>query len=171
MQGKHSARVGEVLRLKRVRVLKDRVDFILEPAGPPVLPLADSHRMSRRLLCWLPGLASHRCSTAEDHSFVEEMRHTELPHLFEHVVLEVMSATGSPPSVRGETRWRRGEGLFVVSIFDDDDVVCTAAAELALLLLERAFDDSEVGDVQARLSEVAAWRTAPNLHQAAIDPL
>ncbi|MHB1019903.1 MAG: cyanophycin synthetase family protein [Coriobacteriia bacterium] len=145
------------VRLRYVRVLDDRVDLVLE-ADPTPTPREVSERAAERLLAWLPGLESHRCSTGDTRTFTEEMRDTETPHLFEHVVLEVLARTGSPDGVRGETVWRRGEDAYLVSIFDDDDALCLSAARLALRLVDLAFGDGGPLDLDAEIARVAALR-------------
>lgn len=125
---------------------------------------------AERLLEWLPGLAQHRCSTDAVRPFTQEMRDTEVPHLFEHVVLEVMARAGSPRTVAGHTVWRRGDDAFRVSIFDDDDAVCAGAARLALALIEHALGDGAPVDIHARIADVAALRSKPNRQPGAIDP-
>lgn len=159
-----------VLRLRRVRVLDECVDLVLEFDVGDAPDAARRGTAAERLLEWLPGLARHRCSTEVDRPFTEEMRDTEVPHLFEHVVLEVMACAGSPRTVAGHTVWRRGEGAFRVSIFDDDDAVCAGAARLALSLIEHALGDGAPVDIHARIAEVSALRTTPNRQPGAIDP-
>ncbi|MEL7666989.1 MAG: hypothetical protein AAGU73_02150 [Actinomycetota bacterium] len=159
-----------VLRLRCVRVLDERVDLVLAFDAEDAPDVARRGAAAERLLEWLPGLARHRCSTEVDRPFTQEMRDTEMPHLFEHVVLEVMACAGSPRTVAGHTVWRRGEDVFRVSIFDDDDAVCAGAARLALSLIEHALGDGAPVDVHARIADVAALRAKPNRQPGAIDP-
>ncbi len=158
------------LRLRCVRVLDERVDLVLEFDSRNLPDAARRDVAAERLLAWLPGLARHRCSTEVDRPFTQEMRDTEVPHLFEHVVLEVMACAGSPRSVAGHTVWRKGEDAFCVSIFDDDDAVCAGAARLALELIEHALGDGATADIHTRIADIAALRVTPNRHPGAIDP-
>ncbi len=159
-----------VLRLRGVRVLDDRVDLIVTVEGHDTPGLSSREAAVERLLAWLPGMVSHRCSTETSRPFIEEMRDTELPHLFEHIVLEVMACAGSPRDVSGHTVWRKGEQAFRVSVYDDDDAVCVSAARAALTLLDSALRDDITVDVDAIIGSVAAARVKPNRHPAAIDP-
>lgn len=158
------------LRLRCVRVLDERIDLVLELEKVGAPDPARREAAAKRLLEWLPDLASHRCSTESDRPFVREMRDTELPHLFEHVVLEVMARAGSSRTVTGHTVWRRGDDAFCVSIFDDDDAACAGAARLALTLIESALGESASPDVDAGIAGVAALRVKPNRQPGAIDP-
>jgi len=157
------------VRLRCVRVLEDRIDLVLEADAAPITGEV-AERAAARLLDWLPGLVLHRCSTDGAHPFVEELRGTQTPHLFEHVVLELLVRAGSPFGVRGETVWRRGEDAYCVSIFDDDDAVCLAAARLALRLIEGALGDGMTFDIDVEVGRLAALRATPNGEPFVIDP-
>ncbi|MHB1452311.1 MAG: cyanophycin synthetase family protein [Coriobacteriia bacterium] len=145
------------MRLRYVRVLDDRVDLVLE-ADPSPVPREVSERAAATLLAWLPGLESHHCSTGDTRTFAEEMCDTETPHLFEHVVLELLRRAGSVDEVRGETVWRKGDDAYLVSIFDYDDALCLSAARLALRLVDSAFGDGGPLDLDAEIARVAALR-------------
>jgi len=146
-----------LVRLRCVRVFDDHVDFILESGSHTHAP-GTAEQAVARLLEWLPGLRNHRCSTGGTRSFAEEMLTTEVAHLFEHVVLEVLVRVGSTDEVRGETVWRKGEDAYLVSINDDDDVVCIAAARLALRLIDSAFSERATPDTTAEIARIAALR-------------
>lgn len=145
------------VRLRYVRVLDDRVDLVLE-ADPDPAAREVSERAAARLLAWLPGLETHRCSTGDTRTFAEEMCDTETPHLFEHVVLELLRLAGSVDGVRGETVWRKGDDAYLVTIFDDDDVLCLSAARLALRIVDSAFGNGVPLDLEADIARVAALR-------------
>lgn len=146
-----------LVRLRCVRVFDDRVDFIVESGSGAHAPEA-AEQAADRLLEWLPGLRNHRCSTGDTRPFAEEMLTTEPAHLFEHVVLEVLVRAGSTGEVSGETVWRKGEDAYLVSIRDDDDVVCIAAARFALQLIDSAFARGPAPDTRAEIARIAALR-------------
>jgi hypothetical protein len=156
------------VRLRCVRVLEDRVDFVLEvcEAGSPDAHAAAAAAVVERL----PGIASHRCSTGDDHPFVHELAGTEAAHLFEHMVLEVMACAGSPRTVSGETVWRKGDNAYRVSIYDDDDAVCVGAARLALRMLDDAFAGRTVADPRDAIERIRSLRTMPSRKVCVIDP-
>ncbi|HET6498999.1 MAG TPA: hypothetical protein VFH17_08120 [Coriobacteriia bacterium] len=79
----------------------------------------------------LPGLARHRCDCGSPRGIVAELSDTELPHLVEHVALELLALAGFPRTISGETTWdfaRDGRGVFHVTIRSHD----AAAARSAL---------------------------------------
>src|SRR4051794_34446684 len=50
---------------------------------------------TQRLLEWLPGLAQHECSLGRPGGFIERLeRGTYLPHICEHVCLELQGLMG-----------------------------------------------------------------------------
>ncbi|HAL30920.1 MAG TPA: hypothetical protein DCP20_09445 [Coriobacteriia bacterium] len=156
------------MRLRCVRVLEDRVDFVLEVgvAGSPDARASAAAALLERL----PGLSDHRCSTGCDHPFAEELAITEPAHLFEHLVLEIMSCAGSPRSVHGETMWRKGDDAFRVSVYDDDDAVCVGAARLALCMIDDAFADRAVRDPRDAIERLRSLRAEPSRKRGVIDP-
>ncbi|MCL2881873.1 MAG: hypothetical protein FWF45_03140 [Coriobacteriia bacterium] len=44
----------------------------------------------------LPGLRRHRCDNGRHRSFFDEARHTEVAHLLEHVLIELLATSGCP---------------------------------------------------------------------------
>lgn len=60
-------------------------------------------RIAERLLRTLPSLAEHRCQNRHGLPFVEELEDSELGHVFEHVVLELLADRGI--YTRGQTTW------------------------------------------------------------------
>ena len=87
-----------------------------------------------------------------------------MPHLFEHVVLELMAEAGSPRSLKGETAWdfkRDGRGVFRVSLEYDDDLVCLGAIKIADRLMRFVLEGGEAPDARAEARRLAALRDWP----------
>ncbi len=59
--------------------------------------------LAKTLLAMLPSLREHDCINRRNLSFEEELTRTELGHVFEHVILEVLSRRGL--CTRGQTTW------------------------------------------------------------------
>lgn len=55
------------------------------------------------LVSMLPSLREHLCTNARGLSFEEELRDTELGHVFEHVMLAILADRGV--CTRGQTTW------------------------------------------------------------------
>jgi hypothetical protein len=67
------------------------------------------------------------------------MADTELPHLLEHVAVELMALSGSPVTLGGRTEWdfrRDGHGVFHVLLEYDDDLVAIGALKEATAILD-----------------------------------
>ncbi|MDO8847014.1 MAG: hypothetical protein Q7W51_01310 [Coriobacteriia bacterium] len=152
------------MRVHSVTVCPDRVDVIVRVDAPEVLRTSQSAAVAERALRMLPGLADHRCHNDDDLTFADELADTEVPHLFEHVVLELMAEAGSPRSLKGETEWdfkRDGRGVFRVSLEYDDDLVCLGAIKSAGTLMTYVLEGGDPPDVQAETGRLAGLRGWP----------
>ncbi len=97
--------------------------------------------LAEEVLRLLPGIVRHRCESGSTRGVVAELADTEVPHLFEHVTLELLVQAGLPRDMRGETRWdfkRDGRGVYRVFIGCEDEAAVRRTAEGALGLLEGA---------------------------------
>lgn len=151
------------MRVHSVTVCPDRIDVIVHVDPSETLRTSQSAAAADRALGVLPGLARHLCHNGGGLTFADELADTEVPHLFEHVVLELMAEAGSPRSLRGETEWdfkRDGRGVFRVSLEYDDDLVCLGAIKTAGPLVSYVLEGGEPPDVSAetgRLLELRGW--------------
>ena len=77
--------------------------------------------VSARALEILPSLKKHRCESGKHRSFATEIDDTEIAHLYEHILVELLVPNGSPrDSTRGETGWNflvDGEGVYRVRVY------------------------------------------------------
>lgn len=76
---------------------------------------------SKRLLSFLPQLRIHACHNDAHKSFSMELENTEVAHVFEHVVVELVAQLGRHPrsEIRGKTAWNfavDGQGVYRVRI-------------------------------------------------------
>ncbi len=151
------------MRVHSITVCPDRVDVLVRVEAERMMRTSLDEAIAGRALAVLPGLADHRCFNDAGRSFAEELADTEVPHLFEHVVLELMAEAGSPRSLKGETAWdfrRDGRGVFRVSLEYDDDLVCLGAIKSAGRLIRYILEGGEQPDVRAetlRLTEIRSW--------------
>jgi len=124
--------------------------------GRPHLP--------RLLFRLLPQMASQRCVNDDDLPFRREAQATEIPHLFEHLIIEIQDQVrrglGAPLS--GETRWNwtvDPRGRFHVTVDYDNELIALGAIRLAERLIN-ALDSRDLANVDmarevARLREIA----------------
>lgn len=151
------------MRVHSVTVCPDRVEVVVHVEGAETMHTSLDEAIAGRALSVLPGLADHRCFNDAGRTFAEEIADTEVPHLFEHVVLELMAEAGSPRSLRGETTWdfkRDGRGVFRVSLEYDDDLVCLGAIKAADRVVHYILEGGERPDARTearRLAELRNW--------------
>lgn len=156
-------RARDVVSIERVTVAEDRVDARVRVAAGAPLRTSAYPGLPGAARSALPGIARHRCVSGSAHGIEAEIDDTELPHLLEHVALELMALAGSPRSLAGETVWdfaADGRGVFRVSLAYDDDLVALAAlGEAAALINRLVAAPGDVPDPAEHVARVAAART------------
>lgn len=123
-------------------------------SGAPHLP--------KRLFRLFPQLNRHKCENDYGYTFRRECRNTELPHLLEHLIIELQSQAEPHGVLRGQTVWNWKQdprGRFHVYVDYTNEVLAIAAVRLAERII-KAIDarDMEQVDVEVeveRLKDVA----------------
>ena len=149
------------MRVHSVTVCDDRVDVIVDVGDAEVLRTMSDSAIAERALELLPGLERHVCHNDDGRTFAEELADTEVPHLFEHVVMELMAKAGSPRSLKGETSWdfkRDGHGIFRVAFEYDDDLVCLGAIKAASKVMAYLTDGGPEPDTEAEAARLKSLR-------------
>lgn len=149
------------MHVHSVTVCQDRIDVVVRIDDDERMRTAGDEGAVRRALELLPGLQRHACDNAEGITFAEEIADTEVPHLFEHVVIELMARSGSPRGLKGETQWdfnRDGHGTFRVTFEYDDDLVCLGAIKTADRVMAYILDDVMPPDVEAETTRLRGLR-------------
>ena len=103
-----------------------------------------------RVLRVLPNLRNHVCVAPGIETFGEELVGTEVPHLLEHVVIELQGQAHEGGSFTGHTSWAeelaqtRAEGVarMRVTVTFSNDLVALRACALACELIEWALAPS-----------------------------
>ena len=121
----------------------------------------------RILFKLLPQMATQHCFNDDGLSFRREAQATEIPHLFEHLIIEIQDQVrrgiGAPLS--GETSWNwtvDPRGLFYVTVDYDNEMVALGAIRLAESVIN-ALDSRDLVRIEAinisreisRLREIA----------------
>jgi hypothetical protein len=138
------------VRIERVSELGDGVEIlvVLDPADPVRTSAApDLVSALRRLL---PGITRHSCTSPASGLLASELNDTEIAHLFEHVVLELMVREGTDRATSGNTDWdfaRDGRRTYRVTIGSDDRELAHRAAEQALGLMNALLSGRDVPEL------------------------
>lgn len=123
--------------------------------------------MPRILFRMFPYLAAQRCFNDKGHSFRREALSTEIPHLFEHLLLEIQKqariggSKGEGP-ITGDTQWNWSvdpRGRFHVTVSYDNEIVALAAIRLAERIIN-SLDSKQIAQIDIdremrRLRELA----------------
>ena len=106
--------------------------------------------MPRILFRMFPYLASQKCNNDHGQSFRREAMATEIPHLFEHLTLEIQKQVRAgvfwDTSIKGETEWNwtiDPRGRFHVTLGYDSEIVALASVRLAERIIN-ALDSREI---------------------------
>jgi len=124
----------------------NRVKLLVEMPVPERCTTAHTPHLPDALLRLLPGLADHDCQNGTDRPFEEELRCTEVPHLLEHVVLELQSLAQQHDRLCGETEWnwrREPRGTFHVQVEYENEQLALACVRLAERLINAAATERE----------------------------
>jgi cyanophycin synthetase len=99
---------------------------------------------NERLLAALPTLNQHPCSRGSPGGFVERLREgTHLPHVLEHVALELQTLAGSDVSFGRVVHSGDPGTWWVIVEYDEEDVGTQAVREAARLIRHAISDEME----------------------------
>ncbi|HEY3328785.1 MAG TPA: hypothetical protein VGK19_02095 [Capsulimonadaceae bacterium] len=122
--------------------------------------------MPRILFRMFPYLAAQRCFNDQGNSFRREALATEIPHLFEHLLLEIQKQVRrgiyADTAISGETEWNWSidpRGRFHVTVGYDNEIVALASVRLAERIIN-SLDSKEIAMIDIdremrRLRELA----------------
>lgn len=144
-----------------------RATLIVEMLETEAFTTEGRPHIPRILFKLLPQMATQHCFNDEGLSFRREAQATEIPHLFEHLIIEIQDQVrrgiGAPLS--GETSWNwtvDPRGLFYVTVDYDNELVALGAIRLAESVIN-ALDSRDLARIEAlsisreisRLREIA----------------
>lgn len=150
--------VIEFIVVPRARQIK----LTVEMPDPDRFLTSHAPHLPRSLFRIFPRLAKHKCENELGLSFREECRHTEIPHLFEHLILEIQSQVQPAEVLRGVTEWNwtvDPRGLFHVTVDFENELLAVGAVRLAEKLMHaidcRELDSLNLEDEMCRLRDLA----------------
>jgi hypothetical protein len=142
----------------------NRAKLVVEIPDNDAYTTSEVPRIPRILFKLFPHMATQRCYNDGGYSFRREAQATEIPHLLEHLILEIQDqvrrGVGTP--FAGETQWNwtvDPRGRFYVTVDYDNELVALGAIRLAERVIN-ALDSKEIAQVDmnreiGRLRELA----------------
>jgi hypothetical protein len=119
-----------------------QVHIVVEIRDSEAILTADAPHMPRVLFRMFPYLAAQRCYNEMQLSFRQEALNTEIPHLFEHLLLEVQKQVrrgiANPEPFSGSTEWNwtvDPRGRFHVTVGYENEIVALASIRLCERLM------------------------------------
>jgi hypothetical protein len=151
--------------LKVVEILfydKNRVKLVVEMPDPNRYSTEHAPHIPRGLFKLFPHLARHRCENDNGYTFKKESQATEIPHLFEHLIIELQGQVQRASILRGETQWNwriDPRGRFHVYVDYENEMLVLGAIRLAERIIN-SLDNHHIEDIDLdreidRLSELA----------------
>ncbi len=141
---------------------RDRVKLVVEMPDPNRYSTENAPHIRRSLFKLFPRLAKHRCDNENGYTFSKECRSTEIPHLLEHLIIELQSQVQTTRILRGETQWNwriDPRGRFHVYVDYENEHLVLGAIRLAERIINgvdsRRIDDIDIDKEVARLATLA----------------
>lgn len=138
--------------MKVVEILfysSNRVKLVVEMADPNCYTTQHAPHIPKLLFKLFPHLARHRCENENGFSFRKECQSTEIPHLFEHLIIELQGQVRRGGTLKGETQWNwrvDPKGRFHVYVEYDNEMLVLGAIRVAERIIH-ALDGREIDEV------------------------
>ena len=101
-----------------------------------------------KLLKILPDIKHHKCDNPKNLTFVEELEDTSIAHVFEHIVLEIISQKSkTEKKLKGLTSWnwhKEPRGIYNIEINVSQKELVLGSIDEALQILDFCLNPSPV---------------------------
>lgn len=156
--------MSQLLDIQKVAVGPRSLTATVQVGQDAPLMTSEDVEGTARVYWLMPSIAEQVCLGDEGSSFQEVMGNTELPHLLEHVTVELLARTGMAGDVAcGRTRRVDDERTFEVELACPDDVLVAAALSSAVWILDWAYggaDPDAAPNVDAIVEGIVALTSA-----------
>jgi len=138
--------------LKVVEVLfcnSNRVKLVVEMSDPDCYSTKDAPHIPKLLFKLFPHLARHRCENDNGFTFRRECQCTEIPHLLEHLIIEMQGQVLKSGTLKGETQWNwrvDPKGRFHVYVEYENEMLVLGAIRAAERIIQ-ALDAREIDHI------------------------
>ncbi|MCL5103287.1 MAG: hypothetical protein M1133_04125 [Armatimonadetes bacterium] len=140
----------------------NRVKLVVEMPDPNCYSTQHAPHIPRLLFKLFPHLARHRCENDNGYSFRRECQSTEIPHLFEHLIIELQGQAHGSGTLKGETQWNwrvDPKGRFHVYVEYENEILVLGAIRVAERIIQaldnRRIEGIDVEEEIKRLRELA----------------
>ena len=136
----------------------NKVKLVVEMPDPNRYTTDAVPHLPRSLFRLFPHLAHHTCHNDRGYSFRRECNATEIPHLLEHLIIELQTQAQRHEVLKGETQWNwrvDPRGTFHVHVEYENEYLVLAAIRLAERIIN-ALDsrELEVIDIDAEVDKL-----------------
>lgn len=139
--------MSDKIAIERIDVLPDRIEARVRVVDP--LARMTSPELIAQVLERFPTIPYHTCRNEEGPTFAAVMDHTTLPHLLEHLVIDIQthehdqrsreSSANERTAFLGTTQWSEEDGdVAIVRVSFLDDLIALGAFKKALHFINRA---------------------------------
>lgn len=143
---------GSKVKVVEIRFRDDyQAELVVEMPDPERCSTVESPHIPRTLLKLFPSLARHRCRNDGDLTFRRECRATEIPHLLEHLIIELQGQAQNSGPLTGETEWDwrvEPRGRFHVRIEYENEILALGAIRSAERIINalasQSLDDLDI---------------------------
>jgi len=160
--------------LKVVEILfynSHRVKLVVEMPDPSKCTTRHAPHIPKLLFKLLPHLSKHKCENDSGFTFRKECQCTEIPHLFEHLIIELQGQAQKSSVLRGETQWNwrvDPKGRFHVYVDYENELLVMGAIRVAERIIN-ALDSRQI-DVLDISKEIDELKKLARLGQELKDP-
>ncbi len=141
-----------MVELKVVEILfynSNRVKLVVEMPDPNCYSTKHAPHIPKLLFKLFPHLSTHRCDNDKGFTFRQECRSTEIPHLFEHLIIELQGQVLGSGVLRGETQWNwrvDPKGRFHVYVEYTNELLVLGAIRVAERIIQ-ALDSHQIDQI------------------------
>ena len=143
---------------------QNKAKLVVEMPDPSRCTTDTVPHLPRSLFRLFPHLAQHKCHNDAGYSFRRESMATEIPHLLEHLIIELQTQAQRHEILKGETQWNwrvDPRGTFHVHVEYENEQLVLAAIRLAERIIN-ALDRGDIDSVNIE-AEVEKLRTLADL--------
>jgi len=141
---------------------RNRVKLVVEMGDPYRCSTEHAPHIPRLLFKLFPHLSRHRCDNENGYTFRRECQATEIPHLLEHLIIELQGQVQKSRVLKGETQWNwriDPRGRFHVYVDYDNEMLVLGSIRLAERIInaldDRQIDRIDMDEEMARLKTLA----------------